>query len=151
MNEGVVKFQGIPSSQKGPSHPLRPGFGTLGNPILVRANFFALKYKAGLIIHDYSIKISPSTEVRDKKKRIIELLEESPEFSQHVPYIAHDNSERLVAAQELPQPLEIEITYQDEGESAPSRNARRYRVEIVKAQTGDLHTDELTRYMSSGF
>lgn len=43
MQPAIARFQAVAKSQKDPKHPLRPGFGTLGTAILVRANFFALK------------------------------------------------------------------------------------------------------------
>jgi hypothetical protein len=43
MHQAVVRFQTVAKTEKNPKHPLRPGFGTLGIPIIIRANFFALK------------------------------------------------------------------------------------------------------------
>jgi hypothetical protein len=43
MQQAVVRFQTVAKAEKNPKHPLRPGFGTLGIPIMIRANFFALK------------------------------------------------------------------------------------------------------------
>ena len=77
-------------------NPLRPGYGTLGTPITLRANFFPVKIPKGLIVHDYAITISPKSEIRRVKQRICELLEQHPDFVQYVGNIAHDGGDRLV-------------------------------------------------------
>ena len=140
--QGVEAFKKVP---KAPEHPLRPGFGTAGVPIVVRANFFALKFAKNLIIHEYKITITPTTGVARLKGRIIECLEQSPQYAQYKPFVAHDKSERMVAARALPQPLVVEVTFIEEGETAAQANAKKYRVEISK--TGELDTNDLTKYV----
>lgn len=88
--------------------PLRPGYGTLGTPITLRANFFAVT-GVPKSIHEYKVDITPKTDINRLKFRIFDLLELSPLCSPHLPYIAHDRSERLVAARKLPQPLSIQV------------------------------------------
>jgi hypothetical protein len=122
---------------------LRPGFGTIGQPIVVRANFFALKFAKNLIIHEYSIEITPKTELQRLKGRIIESLEQSPQYAQYKPFVAHDKSQKLVAARALPQPLVVEVSLIEEGESVAGPKAKKFKVEITK--TGELDTNDLSR------
>ena len=117
--------------------PLRPGFGTVGRPMNLRANFFALRLPANLTIHDYEVAISgPDKELRRARKaRIFDLLESSPEFAPFRDHIAHDNSARLVSSRELPQPLQVVIRFYEEGQTGPGNNAIPYTVEVKYQRT----------------
>lgn len=126
-----------------PERPLRPGYGTVGTPITLRANFFAVKVPQGPI-YDYTVEISPSTDVNRLKVRIFQLLELSPVGKAHLPYIAHDRSQRLVSARKLPQPLNIPIKYYDDHQDGPSSNGKIYTVSITFQR--ELDPRQLTRY-----
>ena len=130
-------------AQNAPEHPLRPGFGTAGTKIIVRANFFALKFEKDLIIHEYKIEITPKTELKRLKGRIIECLEQSPGYAKYKPYIAHDGSEKMVAARALPQPLVLDVTFIEEGETSARENAKKFKVEITK--TAEHDTNDLAK------
>ena len=140
LEKSIVRFKELPHSD---AHPLRPGFGSLGAKIFLRANFFQIRFKKGLVIHDYDVKITPSTAIGRLKGRIFELLEQKPEFQKFKPFIAHDRSQRMVCPRALPQPLSFDITYIEEEETNPRPNAKTYTIEITK--TGELHTDEMTK------
>jgi eukaryotic translation initiation factor 2C len=146
IQKGVEQFKNI---SRGPEHPLRPGFGTAGTSIIVRANFFALKFAKNLIIHEYKIEITPKTDLARLKGRIIESLEQSPQYAQYKPFVAHDKSEKMVAARALPQPLVVEVNLIEEGETAARPNARKYRVEITK--TVELDTNDLSKSVPTCF
>ncbi|KAJ8516713.1 hypothetical protein ONZ45_g6006 [Pleurotus djamor] len=124
--------------------PLRPGYGTAGRAIAVRANFFPLRLSDGPI-YDYQVNILPKTDINRLKARIFRLLETSPAFIPYVGHIAHDGSARLVSAQPLPQPLEVSITFLDEGQTIPSPKAKRYTISIK--QTAVLDPQELKRQL----
>jgi len=140
LEKSIVRFKELPLSH---GHPLRPGFGSLGTKILLRANFFQLRFKKGLVIHDYDVKMTPSTNVGWLKGRIFELLERKPEFQKFKPFIAHDRSQRIVCPRALPQPLSFDIPYIEEEETSARPNAKTYTIDITK--TGELHTDEMTK------
>ena len=140
LEKSIVRFKGLPHSD---GHPLRPGFGSLGAKILLRANFFQVRFQKGLIIHDYDVKITPTTDIARLKGRVFELLERKAEFQKFKPYIAHDRSQRLVCPRELPQPLSFDIPYIEEEETTARPKAKTYTVEITK--TAELHTDEMTK------
>ena len=134
---------GFKSLKAKPDRPLRPGYGTVGTPITLRANFFAVKVPQGPI-YDYTVEISPSTDFNRLKARIFQLLELSPVGRTHLPYIAHDNSQRLVSARKLPQPLVIPIKYYDDHQDCPSSNGKIYTVSITFQR--ELDPRQLTRY-----
>lgn len=134
---------GFKSLSVKPDRPLRPGYGTVGTPITLRANFFAVKVPQGPI-YDYTVEISPSTDFNKLKARIFQLLELSPLAQPHLPYIAHDRSQRLVSARKLPQPLSIPIKYYDDHQNGPSTDAKIYTVSITLQR--QLDPRQLTRY-----
>ena len=123
--------------------PLRPGWGTLGVPGVVRANFFAVNVPKDAVYYDYEIAISPENQAkRDRRARIMQLVERSAEFRPHVAYIAHDSAQRLVSARKLPQPLKISVRYlEEDGDEDP--NPLMFDVEI-KYLNKELHTKQLT-------
>ncbi|KAK7436896.1 hypothetical protein VKT23_018916 [Stygiomarasmius scandens] len=129
--------------QVDPRRPLRPGFGTRGTPITVRANFFPVRLPKNPI-YDYEVEIHPTTDIKRLKKRIFELLEQCPQGQQFIRHIAHDKSRRLVSAKRLPQPLSIPITFVEDGEPGPRQNAKVYTVSIKFAR--ELNPNELIQY-----
>ncbi|TFK35795.1 argonaute-like protein [Crucibulum laeve] len=127
-----------------PERPLRPGYGTIGTPITLRANFFPVTVPKGPI-YDYVVEISPKTDVNRLKIRIFQLLELSPACQQYLPHIAHDRSQRLVSSRKLPQPLDIAVPFYDDGESGPRPGGRVYTVSIKFDR--ELDMNRLNRYM----
>ncbi|PCH34807.1 Piwi-domain-containing protein [Wolfiporia cocos MD-104 SS10] len=110
--------------------PLRPGFGTLGRPQVLRANFFAIKTTLK-IIYDYDIAFTPKAQAgNERRARILQILEREPQYAPYVGFVAHDRSQRLVAAKKLPQPLSFQVQYLEEGETNPRPNALTFTVEI---------------------
>ncbi|KAF8881571.1 argonaute-like protein [Infundibulicybe gibba] len=112
-----------------PDRPLRPGYGTIGTPITLRANFFPVKVPKGPI-YDYIVEISPTQNINALKIRIFQLLELSPQFKPHLGYIAHDRSQRIVSARKLPQPLDIPVPFYDDHQQGPGPNPTVYTVSI---------------------
>uniref|UniRef100_A0A8H8CN02 Argonaute-like protein n=1 Tax=Psilocybe cubensis TaxID=181762 RepID=A0A8H8CN02_PSICU len=134
------------SMKVAPDRPVRPGYGTKGTPIMLRANFFPVRVPQGPI-YDYVVEISPSpTKAVDKIKiRLFELLENTPACQQHLPYIAHDRSQRLVSAKKLPQPLDILVPFVEDGATGPAPNAQVYTISIKFER--ELDTRQLVTYM----
>ncbi|KAI6123475.1 Piwi-domain-containing protein [Pisolithus croceorrhizus] len=108
-----------------PERPHRPGFGTLGTPITVRANFFAVKFEKQFI-YDYAVEISPDKFLKKKRARLFTLLEQSehPQWRELAPYIAHDGSAKLS--------LEVPIVFREEDEtrSSPSEDTYKFTFEL---------------------
>ncbi|KAG1898378.1 Piwi domain-containing protein [Suillus fuscotomentosus] len=130
-----------------PERPHRPGFGTLGRQITLRANFFPIKLPKGPI-YDYHVEITPSTDIKRIRARLFKLLEQSNQqgWEQFVPFIAHDSSQRLVSAKKLPQPLDVQVQYYEEGEAGPNARSKTYTFAII--HTADLDIAQLTKYLS---
>lgn len=126
--------------------PLRPGFGTLGTPGILRANFFALKLPKGPL-YDYIVEIKPKIEGTRDIARVFELLEVNPEFAAHLPYIAHDRAQRIVSAKKLPQPLAMDVIFYYKDEAGPKANAKTYSVTVRFDR--DLDTGSMNQYVKS--
>lgn len=110
--------------------PLRPGYGTLGKPQVLRANFFAVRVTKR-IIYDYEVAFTPAAQARrERKARILQILENHPQFAPYANQVAHDRSQRLVSVVKLPQPLSIQVQYIEEGETVPQNNALVFTVDI---------------------
>ncbi|KXN85174.1 Protein argonaute 5 [Leucoagaricus sp. SymC.cos] len=129
-----------------PARPSRPGFGTAGRAITLRANFFALRIsKSVQYYYDYAVSISgPKSDKDGIKIRLFELLEQHPSFRGFAGHVAHDKSQRLVSSKELPQPLTVTIKHYDEPQTSPGPNADEYVVEIQLQRK--LATADLTKY-----
>ncbi|KAG2753631.1 Piwi-domain-containing protein [Suillus brevipes Sb2] len=130
-----------------PERPHRPGFGTLGNPITLRANFFPIKLSKGPI-YDYHVEITPSTDIKRIRARLFDLLEQSnqQDWAEFVSSISHDGSQRLVSKKKLPQPLDVQVQYYEEGEAGPNARSKTYTFAII--HTADLDIGQLTKYLS---
>lgn len=126
----ITSFKNLSVSERqGPERPLRPGYGTRGIPVTLRANFFAVRLPKGPI-YRYNIEITPKKSLGERKPRIFQLLERSPLCQPHLAYIAHDKSERLVSARKLPQPLDIQVQYSDYDNVTVPADAPTYLVSI---------------------
>jgi eukaryotic translation initiation factor 2C len=123
--------------------PPRPGYGKLGREITLRANFFAVKVPKGPI-YDYHVEIAPKTDINRLKNRIFDLLEKHPICAPFLGHIAHDRNQRLVSAKRLPQPLEVSITFYEDGQPGPVKDAKVYTVTIAFIR--ELDMSELTKY-----
>ncbi|KAG8214739.1 argonaute-like protein [Butyriboletus roseoflavus] len=127
--------------------PTRPGFGTLGRPGVLRANFFPVKFPKTGIIYDHHIEITPKTDLKSIRTRLFALLEQSahPGWQEYVPFIAHDGSARLVSSKRLPQPLDIPILFLQEGQAQPSQHDRTYTFSITLTQ--ELNSSDLDSFI----
>lgn len=153
--------------------PPRPGWGTLGKKINLRANFFAVKLSKGPF-YDYSViiaDVTPKTaddggkggkgggrgkgkarsggdpgEIKAPiKRRIFELLEEDRVFQPYKSFVVHDFSQRIVAAKKLPQPLQLTITFREEDEKeADVKKKILYTVTVELL--GEIDLNPLNRY-----
>ncbi|OCH91556.1 Piwi-domain-containing protein [Obba rivulosa] len=127
--------------------PLRPGYGTLGRPLTLRANFFAVRIPKLPVIYDYDVSIEPATQARaERKRRLFELLEQHPLYAPFVGHVAHDQSRRLVSSKQLPQPFSVTIQHYEEGEDGPRANALTFTVTITL--TNELDVAQMDRYVA---
>ncbi|KAH7911489.1 ribonuclease H-like domain-containing protein [Hygrophoropsis aurantiaca] len=129
--------------------PLRPGFGTVGTAIKLRANFFPVRIPKGLL-YEYDVAITPAagTAARRVKKRIFQLAEQTTAWNEAGMRgtVAHDSSAKLIAPRQLPQPLQIKVLYYDEDEAGPpAQGGKEYTLTITFTQ--DIDTQNLTHYL----
>ncbi|KAG8214738.1 hypothetical protein J3R82DRAFT_9827 [Butyriboletus roseoflavus] len=129
------------------ARPTRPGFGTLGRPGVLRANFFPVKFPRTGIIYDYHIEVTPKTDLKSIKTRLFALLEQSahPGWQEYVPFIAHDGSARLVSSKKLPQPLDVPILFLKEGQAQPGKHDKTYTFSIILTQ--ELNSSDLDSFI----
>jgi hypothetical protein len=140
-DELVVRLR---KAQPGPERPARPGYGTLGRVVAVRANFFSLECKLDTV-YEYVVQIvpEPKSQKARVKRRVLALFEQLPEVQPFANHIAHDSAQRLVAAQALPEPLSGTVFFYEEGSPRPPRDADTYTVEVTFSK--ELPTEPLRR------
>ncbi|KAG6848643.1 hypothetical protein H0H93_015297 [Arthromyces matolae] len=112
-----------------PERPLRPGYGTSGTAITLRANFFPVRLPKGPF-YDYVVEVSPKAKAKGIERRIFELMEKSPVLNQYSSSIAHDRAQRLISATMLPQPLDVPVRFFEEPATGPAPDAPVYIVSI---------------------
>ncbi|PPR00949.1 hypothetical protein CVT24_000256 [Panaeolus cyanescens] len=144
-NQLVAALKGL--SIQSQDLPVKPAFGTAGRAIKLRSNFFGVKVGKG-IVHEYDVSISPATAIRRVKRRIFQLAEEGSEWSSYglKGAVAHDHSAKLIAAKQLPQPLNIRVLFYDEDEPGPTNKSKEYTLSISYIQEIDL--EGLKSYVS---
>ncbi|OBZ72736.1 Protein argonaute 1B [Grifola frondosa] len=128
----------------GAEMPLRPGWGTLGRPIMLRANFFAVKIPTKGVYYNYDVTISPAKDAKGERKgRIFDLLEQSPQCAPYAGHVAHDRSQRLVSAKKLPQPLSIVVPFYEEGETGPRPGGLTFTVDIKLTNDPEIDIEKI--------
>ncbi|KAJ8092745.1 hypothetical protein PM082_007074 [Marasmius tenuissimus] len=127
--------------------PLRPGFGTVGTPIKLRTNFFPVKLpKTNFYEYDVSITPVKGTANRRIKRRIFQLAEQTPDWTNNGlrGIVAHDHSAKIIAAKPLPQPLTIRVPWVEEDEQTPSNQTYTLTIKYVQP----LDTSVLLGYIT---
>lgn len=121
--------------------PLRPGLGTQGTAIKLRANFFPVRVPKGPL-YEYDVAISPAagTANRRVKRRIFQLAEQTQDWRTKglAGIVAHDHSSKLISAKKLQEPLAVRVTFYDEDEQGPpAKDAKEYTLTIKFIQNID--------------
>lgn len=132
------------------SMPLRPDFGTVGEPIKLRTNFFPVRIPKGSL-NEYVVAITPvaGTATRRVKSRIFKLAEETTawQLAGMSGAVAHDSSTKLISARLLAQPLAIKVPYYDDDKPGPpakgTKEYKEYTLTISFVQ--EINTQDLTR------
>lgn len=137
-------IQRLRTAYSGPERPSRPGYGTAGRVVALRANFFALE-NLPETIYEYVVQITPEPKSQKPrvKRRVLALFEQLPDLRPFVNDIAHDGAQRLVASKPLPEPLRDTVVFYEEGDARPPRDADRYTVEVSFFK--ELSTEPLKR------
>lgn len=127
--------------------PLRPGYGTRGEKVLLLANYYELLPSPELVLYRYNVAIQPSVK-GGKLTQIIKLLLELPEFVNFRDDIVTDFSSTLICCKNLgSERVETAIQYKAEGEDEPTAYALSYRIRVEF--TGTLTVSQLTDYLTS--
>ncbi|KAI0300639.1 Piwi-domain-containing protein [Multifurca ochricompacta] len=139
-------IQTIKGAQPGPERPARPGYGTAGRVIALRANFFSLECQLD-IIYEYVVQIEPEPKSQKArvKRRVLALFEQTALIKPFLNEIAHDGAQRLVAARRLPEPLQGTVAFYEEGEQRPPSNADQYTVEVTFSK--ELYTAPMKQFL----
>ncbi|KAF3318931.1 hypothetical protein TWF173_005341 [Orbilia oligospora] len=137
-----------------PAYPPRPGFGTTGEKVLVRANFFPIDIKPpgggkNLIVHVYDIKVTPDEQKKKAiLKRVIQLFIQG-HLAKHI--VATDWSKTLFSPKKLPTDLVpeggVKIKLYFEDEKGPSEKSKEYTVEIKPSKNSTLDIGDLWSYV----
>lgn len=119
--------------------PLRRNLGTVGQPVTLRSNFFAVRLPKNMVLYEYRIEFSPNAK-KDERLRLFELLEARPAIQAHLDHIAHDKSGRLISAKELPpEALSHTIMYYTDADTAARQGAKTFRILIEFVTTLDTN------------
>ena len=135
-----------------PSMPQRPGFGTLGRPINLWANFFGLTVKSQteLEFFRYSLKVTGSSGAPDptgkKLKRVVRLLLDD-HLATYGNSIVTDFAANLFSKVKLEEDTTYRVLYRTEGEEEAAPDAKTYEVRV--GLSGSLTVSDLLAHLSS--
>ncbi|KAK6532444.1 hypothetical protein TWF281_006632 [Arthrobotrys megalospora] len=137
-----------------PAYPARPGFGTTGDKVLVRANFFPIDIKPpgggkNLIVHVYDIKVTPDEQKKKAiLKRVIQLFIQE-HLAKHT--VATDWSKTLFSPKKLPADIVpeggVKLKLYFEDENGPSDKSKEYTVEMKPSKNSTLDIGDLWSYV----
>ncbi|OSC99670.1 Piwi-domain-containing protein [Trametes coccinea BRFM310] len=144
----VASFRSLTLRLNEAELPPRPDFGTVGQPIKLRSNFFPVRVPKGPLF-EYDVAFEPAAANKRLRRRIFHLAEQTNEWKKAgMPgKVAHDHSSKLISAFKLPQPLEIKLMYTEEGEedTEQKREPKTYTVNIRFIQP--IETQSLLNYL----
>ncbi|KAJ6134543.1 hypothetical protein N7523_000865 [Penicillium sp. IBT 18751x] len=145
----VVARQKTPS---GPKYPTRPGYGTIGKPVTLYANYFALT-SVGKLLFRYHVEIkngpgkADKAPVGRKARQVVRLLLEEY-FASNKKKIATDYRSTLIACVELlKEEKTFDVRYKDEGQDDYPESPRVYK--ITCQPTGRISPSALMDYLTS--
>jgi eukaryotic translation initiation factor 2C len=140
-NEVIVRMR---NSNPGPERPARPGYGTAGRAVALRANFFALESMPDMI-YEYIVQITPEPKSQKPrvKRRVLALFEQTPGLRPYINDIAHDGAQRLISSKPLPDEISGTVLFYEDGDQRPPRDADEYNVAITFFK--ELSTEPLKR------
>ncbi|KAK1371926.1 Argonaute 1 [Heracleum sosnowskyi] len=137
--------QPIPVSSKSLRFPLRPGRGSIGSRVIVKANHFFAELP-DKDLHQYDVSISPEVSSRGVNRAVMEQLVKlyrETHLGKRLP--AYDGRKSLYTAGPLPfisKEFKIVLTDEDDG-SGGARREREFKVVIKLASRADLHHLEM--------
>ncbi len=128
--------------------PVRPNHGSLGDHIIVWANFFEVSFDANLSYFRYNIEVKPVGKApkpsKPKIQRLIALLLEHEDFQGALT----DSRSNLYSRTKLPRiPRDMIIAFRAQGEDDPPTNPAKYTICIK--ETGTVLVSQYHESLSS--
>ncbi|CAG8906164.1 unnamed protein product [Penicillium egyptiacum] len=80
----------------------RPGYGTQGRPVVLRANFFPMEFKPNIKFHSYRLKIKPEAKKGQQKFILESMFRKYPLFNKGIG-VATDGATEIVTTELLPE------------------------------------------------
>lgn len=128
-------------------HPIRPGYGTRGEKVILFANYFELVTEPDLVLYRYSIQTLPQEKGR-KLAQIVRLLLELPIYAAIKDHLVTDFKSTLICRKKLSvTEIEHQIQYRTEGEEDARASATTYKVAVQ--ETGILSVPQLVAFLTS--
>ncbi|KAI4711216.1 hypothetical protein J4E89_003781 [Alternaria sp. Ai002NY15] len=128
-------------------NPTRPGYGTRGIKVELTANYVELLPPSNMVLYRYDVDVQPEAAGR-KRHRVMELLLQSSEMSEHKGNVATDFRQTLVSKTKFKHDEDIiDIQYRTEGEDEPAANGTVYKIKVKYIRTYSI--GELVDWMNS--
>ncbi|KAL6636748.1 hypothetical protein ACP70R_024320 [Stipagrostis hirtigluma subsp. patula] len=129
-----------PVSKKGLAHPARPGHGTVGKKVMIRANHFLVDVADNNLFH-YDVSINPESKSRATNREVLnELIKLHGKTSLGGKLPAYDGRKSLYTAGSLPfESEEFVVTLVDPEKKDKERAEREYKITIRIAGRTDLY------------
>ncbi|KAM0924599.1 hypothetical protein ACQ4PT_004579 [Festuca glaucescens] len=129
-----------PVSKKGLAHPARPGAGTAGKKVMIRANHFLVNVADNNLFH-YDVSINPESKSRQTNREVLsELIKIHGKTSLGGKLPAYDGRKSLYTAGSLPfESEEFTVTLVDPEKKDKERAEREYKITIRIAGRTDLY------------
>nr|CAB3497884.1 unnamed protein product [Digitaria exilis] len=129
-----------PVSKKGLAHPARPGLGTVGKSVMIRANHFLLDVADNNLYH-YDVSINPESKSRATNREVLnELIKLHGRTALGGKLPAYDGRKSLYTAGALPfESEEFVVTLVDPEKKEKERAEREYKITIRIAGRTDMY------------
>ncbi|KAI9796921.1 MAG: hypothetical protein M1825_006285 [Sarcosagium campestre] len=147
----IVRNQAL--AQKTSIMPLRPGYGTGGRAVILRANYFEIVPRKDLQIFRYHVEVTPEPGAARKRQRAFELFVELAPFLTGIrPAVATDNRSTLVTATMLKlgssNRMTVDVPYYESEEDGP-REPNPVVLQFKVSYSATLSMQELLSYVGS--
>lgn len=127
--------------------PIRPGYGTKGQRVVLFANYFHLKPKNGIVLYRYHVDVSPPGTGK-KLGQIVRCLLEHDDMAEWRGDIVTDFRSTIIACRKIKDLKEkYDVQYRSEDETVAPAQAPSYLIRITAS--GSLNLDELVDYLCS--
>lgn len=147
MSKALVANRQKNAKRPAQAYPDRPGYGTLGKPVTLYANYLPFT-SVGKPIYRYHVSIASDggrEPAARKARQIVRLLLEE-HYSANLKGIATDYRSTLISVAKLAEG-QFDVRYKDENDEDYPENPRVYKV--TTQHTGDINPAALINYLTS--